>query len=97
MGAFFNNLLGGLGTTISDFINGLVVGALTFIDNVLSFLDSLKDVIVHAVSSIGNLTSALTTLGSSLFPMIPEEWRTLILAALLVLAVGLLIRKKVSS
>lgn len=80
---------------IVSVINGIIVGALSFILGVLDGLDDIDSLIEHAVSSITNFFSAILTLGNSLFPFIPAEWMAMIETMLVVLAIGMLIRKKV--
>ncbi len=81
--------------TVVSLINGLIVGVASFLLGVLDGLDNIDDLLVHAVSSIQNFFTAILTLGNSLFPFIPAEWMAMIETLLIVLAVGVVIRKKV--
>lgn len=81
--------------TVVSLINGLIVGAFSFILGVLDGLDDIDGLIEHAVSSITEFFTAFLTLGNSLFPFIPAEWMAMIEVMLLVLAIGTIIRKKV--
>ena len=84
-----------LANMIVSVINGLIVGALHFLLNLLDGLDNIDSLLDHAVSSIKGFFDAFPSLGSSLFPFLPTEWSAIIEAALIVLALGLIIRKKV--
>lgn len=92
---FFDNLLGYIGNTIGQLINGLVVGLLSFLDGVLEKITQIESIIEHAGSTVANFFDAFLSLGHTLFPMLPAEWSAMIETTLVVLAVGLLIRKKV--
>lgn len=87
--------LSNLINTVVSLINGLIVGAFSFILGVLDGLDDIDSLIEHAVSSITNFFTAILTLGNNLFPFIPAEWMAMIETMLLVLAIGTIIRKKV--
>lgn len=80
---------------IVNLINGLIVGIFSFILGVLDGLADIDGLIEHAVSSIANFFSAILTLGNKLFPFIPAEWMAMIETMLIVLAIGIIIRKKV--
>ena len=84
-----------LANMIVSVINGLIVGTLHFLLNLLDGLDNIDSLLDHAVSSIKGFFDAFLSLGSSLFPFLPAEWSAIIEAALVVLALGLIIRKKV--
>lgn len=88
-------LLNGLEDILVELINGLVVGLFSFILGVLDGLDNISSLIEHAFSSIANFFAAIISLGNSLFPFIPAEWLAMIETMLLVLAIGMIIRKKV--
>lgn len=87
--------LSNLINTVVSLINGLIVGVFSFILGVLDGLDDIDSLIEHAVSSITNFFTAILTLGNNLFPFIPAEWMAMIETMLIVLAVGMVIRKKV--
>lgn len=87
--------LSNLINTVVSLINGLIVGAFSFILGVLDGLDDIDSLIEHAVSSITNFFTAILTLGNELFPFIPAEWMAMIETMLIVLAIGTIIRKKV--
>ena len=80
---------------VVSLINGLIVGTLSFILGLLEGLNDVDGLLEHAVSSITNFFSAILTLGNNLFPFIPAEWMAMIETMLIVLAVGMVIRKKV--
>ncbi len=84
-----------LANMIVSVINGLIVGSLHFVLNLLDGLDNIDSLLDHAVSSIKGFFGVFLNLGSSLFPFLPAEWSAIIEAALVVLALGLIIRKKV--
>ena len=61
-------------------------------------LDGLDDVdllLDHTVDSVKNFFTAFLNLGTSLFPFIPAEWLTIIEAALVILAIGVIIKRRV--
>lgn len=93
--SFFENLFGWVGDTLGQLVNGLVVGILSFADGVLEKITHIESLIEHAVSSVTNLFEAFLSIGHMLLPMLPAEWSALIETTLIVLAVGMLIRKKV--
>lgn len=80
---------------IVSLINGLIVGTLTFVINLLDGLDSVDSLLEHAISAISGFFEAFLHLGTSLFPFLPPEWAGIIETALIILAVGLIIKKKV--
>ena len=80
---------------VVSLINGLIVGTLSFILGLLEGLNDVDGLLEHAASSITNFFSAILTLGNNLFPFIPAEWMAMIETMLIVLAVGMVIRKKV--
>ena len=77
---------------ITSLINGLIVGALHFILNLLDGIDSLLD---HTIDAISNFFTAFLNLGSSLFPFLPSEWTAIIEASLIVLVIGVIIKRRV--
>lgn len=80
---------------ITSLINGLIVGSLHFILNLLDGLDDVDLLLDHTVDSVKNFFTAFLTLGTSLFPFIPAEWLTIIEAALVILAIGVIIKRRV--
>ena len=80
---------------ITSLINGLIVGALHFILNLLDGLDDIDSLLDHAIDAISNFFTAFLNLGTSLFPFIPAEWLTIIEAALVILAIGVIIKRRV--
>ena len=84
-----------LANMLVSVINGLIVGTLHFVLNLLDGLDDIDSLLDHAVSSIKGFFDSFLNLGSTLFPFLPAEWSSIIEAALIVLALGLIIRKKV--
>lgn len=92
---FISDIFEFISSTLGSLINGLIVGVLTFVDEVLNSLDHLTSIITHGVSAVSNLFSSFLSLGDDLFPFLPPGWLHLIEVALIVLAIGLLIRKKV--
>lgn len=95
IGNFLGDIFEFISSTLGSVINGLIVGVFSFIDGVLSSIEHISSIITHLFSSVINLISSFLTLGSSLFPFIPAEIMALIESALVVLAIGLIIRKKV--
>lgn len=80
---------------ITSLINGLIVGSLHFILNLLDGLDDVDLLLDHTVDSVKNFFTAFLNLGTSLFPFIPAEWLTIIEAALVILAIGVIIKRRV--
>ena len=77
---------------VTSLINGLIVGSLHFILNLLDGLDSLLD---HTVDSVSGFFTAFVDLGGSLFPFVPAEWTAIIEAALIILVIGVIIKRRV--
>ena len=94
MSEFLKPLLG-IANMIVSLINGLIVGAVTFVINLLDGLDSVDSLLEHAISSISGFFEAFLNLGTKLFPFLPEEWSAILHTTLIVLVVGLIIKKKV--
>ena len=92
MSEFLKPLLG-IANMIVSLINGLIVGTVTFVINLLDGLDSVDSLLEHAISSISGFFEA--NLGTKLFPFLPEEWSAILQTTLIVLVVGLIIKKKV--
>lgn len=84
-----------LANIIVSVINGLIVGALHFLLNLLDGLDDIDSLLEHAISSIKGFFDAFLNLGTALFPFLPPEWSAIIEAVMIILALGLIIRKKV--
>lgn len=82
-------------STIGSVITGLIAGLLSFVVQLLDGLDSIDGLFSHGVDSITTFFTSFLSLGTKLFPFVPSEWMTIIEASLIVLAVGLIIRKKV--
>lgn len=80
---------------ITSLINGLIVGSLHFILNLLDGLDDVDLLLDHTVDSVKNFFTAFRNLGTRLFPFIPAEWLTIIEAALVILAIGVIIKRRV--
>lgn len=80
---------------VTSLINGLIVGSLHFILNLLDGLDEEDGLLDHTVDSVSGFFTAFTDLGGSLFPFIPAEWITIIEAALIVLVIGVIIKRRV--
>ena len=87
--------LSGLSDMILSFINGLIVGSVTFLVNLLDGLDSIDSLLTHATSVIQGFFTSLLNLGGLLFPFLPPEWIAIVETSLIVLVVGLIIKKKV--
>ena len=79
---------------ITSLINGLIVGSLHLILTQLDGLDDVDLLLDHTVDSVKHFITALLYLGSSLFPFIPAEWLTIIEAALVILAIGVIIKRR---
>lgn len=80
---------------ISSLINGLIVGSLHFILNLLDGLEDVDSLLDHTVSSVSGFFTAIVDLGASLFPFVPAEWLAIIEAALIVLVIGVIIKRRV--
>ena len=94
MSEFLKPLLG-IANMIVSLINGLIVGTVTFVNNLLDGLDSVDSLLDHAISSISGFFEAFLNLGTKLFPFLLEEWSAILQTTLIVLVVGLIIKKKV--
>lgn len=90
-----SKILSGLVDILFSVINGVIVGTVTFVINLLDGLDSIDDLVVHATSSIQGFFTSLLNLGSLLFPFLPAEWIAVVETSLIVLVVGLIVKKKV--
>lgn len=80
---------------ITSLINGLIVGTLHFILNLLDGLDDIDSLLDHTVDAISNFFTAFLNLGSNLFPFLPSEWTAIIEASLIVLVIGVIIKRRV--
>lgn len=80
---------------ITSLINGLIVGALHFISNLLDGLDSIDGLLDHTVHSVKDFFTAFLQLGNRLFPFLPAEWLLIIESALIILAIGLILKRRV--
>lgn len=80
---------------IISLINGLIVGSLHFILNLLDGLDEVDGLLDHTVNSVSGFFTSFVDLGSSLFPFIPAEWTAIIEAALIILVIGVIIKRRV--
>ena len=80
---------------ITSLINGLIVGALHFILNLLDGLDDIDSLLDHTIDAISNFFTAFLNLGSSLFPFLPSKWTAIIEASLIVLVIGVIIKRRV--
>lgn len=80
---------------VTSLINGLIVGALHFILNLLDGLDDVDGLLDHTVSALSDFFTAFLNLGAALFPFLPAEWTAIIEAALVILAVGIIIKRRV--
>ena len=76
---------------ITSLINGLIVGSLHFILNLLDGLDDIDSLLDHTIDAISNFFTAFLNLGSSLFPFLPSEWTAIIEASLIVLVIGVIV------
>ena len=47
------------------------------------------------MDSVKNFFTAFLNFGTSLFPFLPAEWLTIIEAALVILAIGVIIKRRV--
>lgn len=80
---------------VVSLINGMIVGTLHFLMNLLDGLDSVDGLLDHAISAVSGFFEAFLNLGNLLFPFLPAEWSAILEAALIILAVGLILKKKV--
>lgn len=80
---------------ITSLINGLIVGALHFILNLLDGLDDVDGLLDHTVNAVSDFFASFLNLGTTLFPFLPAEWVAIIEAALVILAVGIIIKRRV--
>ena len=89
-------LLSGLVDVILSTINGLIVGAVTFVVNLLDGLDNIDGLLTNITSVVQNFFTSLRNLGTLFFPFLPAEWVAIVETSLIVLVVGLIIKKKVT-
>ena len=89
-------LLSELVDVILSTINGLIVGAVTFVVNLLDGLDNIDGLLSGITSVVQNFFASLRNLGSLFFPFLPAEWIAIAETSLIVLVVGLIIKKKVT-
>lgn len=80
---------------ITSLINGLIVGALHFILNLLDGLDDVDSLLDHTINAVSDFFSAFLNLGVTLFPFLPAEWTAIIEAALIIMVVGVIIKRRV--
>ena len=80
---------------ITSLINGLIVGALHFILNVLDGLDDVDSLLDHTINAVSDFFTAFLNLGATLFPFLPAEWTAIIEAALIIMVVGVIIKRRV--
>ena len=71
------------------------MGSLHFILNLLDGLDEVDGLLDHTVNSVSGFFTSFVDLGSSLFPFIPAEWTAIIEAALIILVIGIIIKRRV--
>ena len=80
---------------VTSLINGLIVGSLHCILNLRDGLDDVDGLLDHTVNSVSGFFTSFVDLGSSLFPFIPAEWTAIIEAALIILVIGVIIKRRV--
>ena len=80
---------------ITSLINGLIVGALHFILNLLDGLDDVDSLLDHTINAVSDFFTAFLNLGTMLFPFLPAEWTAIIEAALIIVVVGVIIKRRV--
>lgn len=88
-------LLSGLVDIVLSFINGLIVGTVTFCVNLLNGLDNIDGLLTNVTLVVQNFFASLRNLGTLFFPFLPVEWVAIVEVSLVVLVVGLIIKKKV--
>ena len=89
-------LLSGLVDVVLSTINGLIVGTVTFVVNLLDGLDNIDGLLTNITSVVQNFFTSLRNLGALFFPFLPAEWVAIVETSLIVLVVGLIIKKKVT-
>lgn len=80
---------------ITSLINGLIVGSLHFILNLLDGLDDVDSLLDHTINAVSDFFTAFLNLGTMLFPFLPAEWTAIIEAALIIMVVGVIIKRRV--
>ena len=80
---------------ITSLINGLIVGALHFILNLLDGLDDVDSLLDHTINAVSDFFTVFLNLGTMLFPFLPAEWTAIIEAALIIMVVGVIIKRRV--
>ena len=55
-------------------------------------MDSLLD---HTINAVSDFFTAFLNLGATLFPFLPAEWTAIIEAALIIMVVGVIIKRRV--
>ena len=88
-------LLSGLVDVILSTINGLIVGTVTFVVNLLDGLDNIDGLLTGITSVVQNFFTSLRNLGSLFFPFLPAEWVAIVETSLIVLF-GLIIKRRFS-
>ena len=89
-------LLSGLVDVILSTINGLIVGTVTFVVNLLDGLDNIDGLLTSITSVVQNFFASLRNLGTLVFSFLPVEWIAIVETSLIVLVVGLIIKRKVT-
>ena len=80
---------------ITSLINGLIIGSLHFILNLLDGLDDVDSLLDHTINAVSDFFTAFLNLGTMLFPFLPAEWTAIIEAALIIMVVGVIIKRRV--
>lgn len=86
-----------LANMIVGLINGLIIGLVTFVYNFLDGLDHFDVLLDHAFSAVSDFFASFITLGSTLFPFLPDGWLPIIQTVLIILVIGLILKRKVLS
>ena len=74
---------------------GLSVRAFHFILLRVAGRDAVASLLDHTVDSVSGFFTAFVDLGGSLFPFVPAEWTGIIEAALIILVIGVIIKRRV--
>lgn len=89
-------LLSGLVDMLLSIVNGVIVGTVTFVVNLLDGLDNIDGLLTNITSVVQNFFASLRNLGILFFPFLPVEWIAIVETSLIVLVVGLIIKRKVT-
>ena len=95
MFSFVGDLLGGIGSLVLDVLNGVLRGVVVFLTEIVGSLGGITDILDGFKTGALGLWSGFLDLLSLVFPVLPEEWVTVLVTCFLMTIVGVIIKKKV--